>query len=214
MRTRDLDSLAAGEIKRLGAQPAFLGYRGFPATMCVSLNQEIVHGIPGDRVIKEGDLVKMDLGAVVDGLYGDAAVTVCAGRPSPAAQALMEVGRQALEEAIQAVRPGARVGDVGAATAAYAEGRGYSVVREYVGHGIGRALHEDPPVPNYGVPGSGPLLRPGMAIAIEPMVNVGTWKTQLQKDGWTVVTADGGLSVHFEHTVLVGPQGPEVLTRF
>lgn len=212
MRTQELDALAAAEIKRLGAKPAFLGYRGFPATICVSLNEEIVHGIPGSRKIVEGDLVKMDVGAIVDGLYGDAAVTVGVGRITDTAKRLIEDTRDSLLAGISEVGPGVRLGDIGAAIQKYAEDRGYSVVREYVGHGIGRRLHEDPPVPNYGTPGRGLPLKPGMAIAIEPMVNIGTWQTQVLSDEWTVVTADGGLSAHFEHTMLVTDTGVEVLT--
>ena len=212
MTTRHLDNVAAREIKRLGAKPAFLGYRGFPATICTSINEEIVHGIPGDRVIREGDLVKMDVGAIVDGLYGDSAVTVAAGRVADDAQELIDVTSASLDAAIDQVRPGARLGDIGAAVQQYAESRGYSVVREYVGHGIGRRLHEDPQVPNYGTAGRGLALRPGMAIAIEPMVNLGTWRTQTLEDDWTVITADGELSAHFEHTLLVTEDGVEVLT--
>ena len=213
MRTKELDAIAAREIKRMGAKPAFLGYRGFPATICVSLNEEIVHGIPGARIIEDGDIVKMDIGAIVDGLYGDAAISVQAGTPSPEAQALLQTGRESLERAIEAVSPGARLGDIGAAVQEHAESRGYGVVREYVGHGIGRRLHEEPQVPNYGVRGRGLLLREGMVLAIEPMVNVGTWQTKLLSDRWTVVTADGALSAHFEHTVAVTAEGAEVLTR-
>jgi methionyl aminopeptidase len=212
MRTQDLDALAAAEFKRLGAKPAFLGYRGFPATICVSLNEEIVHGIPGSRKIVEGDLVKMDVGAIVDGLYGDAAITVGVGRITEAAQKLIETTRESLLAGIHEVGPGVRLGDVGAAIQRYAEARGYSVVREYVGHGIGRRLHEDPSVPNYGIPGRGLPLRTGMAIAIEPMVNIGTRHTEVLSDEWTVVTADGELSAHFEHTMLVTDTGVEVLT--
>ncbi|MBI4233478.1 MAG: type I methionyl aminopeptidase [Chloroflexi bacterium] len=212
MRTRELDTLAAREVKRLGAKPAFLGYRGFPATICVSLNEEIVHGIPGERSIKEGDLVKLDVGAVVGGMYGDAAATVVAGKAATAAQALVETTREALGVGIRATRAGARIGDIGAAIEAFVQDKGYWVVREYVGHGIGQVLHEDPQVPNYGVPGRGPLLRPGMTIAIEPMVNIGTWRTRVLGDGWTVVTADASLSAHFEHTLLVGQDGAEILT--
>ena len=212
MRTKDLDALAAREIKRMGAKPAFLGYRGFPATICASLNEEIVHGIPGSRIIQDGDVVKVDVGAIVDGLYGDAAMSVQAGTPSPEAQALLQTGRESLERAIEVVAPGARLGDIGAAVQQYAESRGYGVVREYVGHGIGRMLHEEPQVPNYGVQGRGLLLREGMVLAIEPMVNIGTWHTRLLNDRWTVVTADGSLSAHFEHTVAVTAEGSEVFT--
>ena len=213
MKTRDLDAIANREIRRLGGKPAFKGYRGFPATICTSVNEEIVHGIPGGRTIKEGDLVKMDVGAVVDGFIGDAAMTVGAGEISDEARELIEVTRLALEEGIKASVEGARVGDIGEAIQTFAESKGYSVVREYVGHGIGRFLHEEPQVPNYGPPGRGPLLRQGMTIAIEPMVNIGDWHTRLLDDQWTVVTADGTLSAHFEHTIAITDAGPEVLTR-
>lgn len=214
MRTRDLDALASQVMKEAGARPAFLGYRGFPAVVCISLNEEIVHGIPGERVIREGDLVKIDAGAVVDGLYADAARSIPVGRVSPSVRALVEVTRNALEVGISHARPGAHIGDIGAAIQRYVEGRGYAVVREYVGHGIGRALHEDPAVPNYGQPGEGPRLLPGMAIAIEPMVNIGTYLTRVRDDGWTVVTADGTLSAHFEDTVIITETGCEVITRY
>ena len=213
MRTIELDALASREIRRLGARAAFKGYRGFPATICTSINEEIVHGIPGNRVIHEGDLVKMDVGAVVDGFIGDAAVTVAAGDICAEARDLIEATRQSLEEGITAVKEGARVGDIGAAIQSYAEKRGYGVVREFVGHGVGRALHEEPQVPNYGTTGRGPLLRRGMAIAIEPMLNLGDWRTRILDDHWTVVTADGKLSAHFEHTVAITDDGVEVLTR-
>jgi methionyl aminopeptidase len=213
MKTRDLDTVANREILRHGAKPAFKGYRGFPGTICASINDEIVHGIPGDCVINEGDLVKMDVGAVIDGFIGDAAVTVGVGKIGDEARNLIEVTRLCLDEGIKASIDGARVGDIGAAIQSFAEARGYSVVREYVGHGVGRFLHEEPQVPNYGPPGRGPLLRRGMTIAIEPMVNVGGWSTKLREDQWTVVTADGSLSAHFEHTIAITDGEPEVLTR-
>jgi methionyl aminopeptidase len=213
MTTRELDVVASREIKRLGGKPAFKGYRGFPATICASVNNEIVHGIPGERVIEEGDLVKMDVGAIVDGFIGDAAVTVGAGETSGEARALIEVTRRSLEKGIEAAKDGARVGDIGAAVQSYAEGLGYSVVREYVGHGVGRFLHEEPQIPNYGPAGKGTLLRTGMTIAIEPMVNIGGWQTRLLDDQWTVVTADGTLSAHFEHTIAITDGEAEVLTR-
>lgn len=212
IRTRDLDAIAEGEIVRLGAKPAFKGYRGFPATVCASVNEEIVHGIPGDRQLQEGDLIKMDVGAVIDGFIGDAAITVAVGRVSDEARALMDVTRQALKEGINAARNGARVGDIGWAVQTFVEARGYSVVREYVGHGIGRFLHEDPQVPNYGTAKKGPLLRKGMTIAIEPMVNIGDWHTRVLDDNWTIVTMDGSLSSHFEHTIAITDGEPEVLT--
>ena len=213
MTTKDLDDAAVQELRKHDAKPAFLGYMGFPATICTSVNEEIVHGIPGNRVLKDGDLVKCDVGAIVDGMHGDAAVTLPVGEVSPEALRLIEATRESLNEAIAQVRSGARLGDIGEAVQKYAEARGYGVVREYVGHGIGRRLHEEPQVPNYGVAGRGQMLRKGMAIAIEPMLNLGTWRTQTLEDGWTVVTADGQLSAHFEHTMAVGEDGAEVMTR-
>ena len=212
MKTRELDAIASREIKRLGGKPAFKGYRGFPATICTSINDEIVHGIPGDRVLKEGDLLKMDVGAVVDGFIGDAAITVGVGSISDTARDLIETTRCSLMEGIKAAREGARVGDIGAAVEAYLASREYSVVREYVGHGVGRFLHEDPQIPNYGPPGRGPLIRKGMTLAIEPMANVGDWRTRLLDDQWTVSTADGSLSAHFEHTIAITDGDPEILT--
>ena len=210
--TKQLDTVAAKELKRQGAKPAFLGYMGFPATICTSVNEQIVHGIPGDRVLKEGDLLKIDVGAVVDGLYGDSAMTLPVGQVSEEAMRLIETTKNSLAAAIEVVKSGNRLGDIGATVQEYAESRGYGVVREYVGHGIGRNLHEEPQIPNYGVAGRGALLHAGMAIAIEPMVNIGTWRTQALEDGWTVVTADGKLSAHFEHTMAIGEHGAEVLT--
>lgn len=214
MTTRDMDEIAEREIRALGAIPAFKGYRGFPASLCISINEEIVHGIPGDRVINEGDVVGLDLGAIYQGLYGDSAVTVVVGQPPEAVAAQMETGRAALEAGIAVVRTGNRIGDVSAAVQAEIEKHGpYGIVREYVGHGIGRRLHEEPQVPNFGPSGRGPLLRPGMAIAIEPMVNLGTHATEVLDDDWTVVTADGRPSVHYEHTVVVTEGEPIVTTR-
>ncbi len=212
MTTKDLDDVAVQELRRNGAKPAFLGYMGFPATICTSVNEEIVHGIPGKRVLQNGDLVKCDVGAIVDGMHGDAAVTLPVGEVSEDAMRLLETTRESLNAAIGQVRAGARLGDIGAAVQSYAEPRGYGVVREYVGHGIGRKLHEEPQVPNFGVAGRGQMLRAGMAIAIEPMLNLGTWRTRMLEDGWTVVTADGQISAHFEHTMAVGEDGAEVMT--
>jgi len=213
MKTKDLDAIAAEVIRSHGAKPSFLGYRGFPATICVSINEEIVHGIPGDKVINDGDMVSVDVGAIIEGFHGDSAKTFGAGDVSPQVLQLMDVTRQSLKAGIAAAQPGARVGDISAAVQEFAESRNYSVVKEYVGHGIGRALHEEPQIPNYGPPGRGPLLRTGMVIAIEPMVNIGEWQTRPLDDGWTVVTADGSLSAHFEHTLAILENGPEVLTR-
>ena len=212
MTTRDLDRIAFKEITRNGATPTFKGYRGFPATICASVNQEIVHGIPGKRVLQEGDIVKVDVGATIESFIGDAAVTIAVGEVPEELLSLMEDTRLGLEAGIAAAVAGARVGDIGAAVQAYGESRGYGVVREFVGHGVGRFLHEDPQVPNYGVAGRGALLRPGMCIAIEPMFNMGDWRTKILDDQWTVVTADGKLSSHFEHSIAITDQGPEVLT--
>jgi methionyl aminopeptidase len=212
MTSKDLDAIAAREIKRLGAKPSFKGYRGFPATICVSFNDEIVHGIPGGRVVKVGDVISLDVGAIVDGYHGDSAVTVGIGDISPEADRLIEATRLSLELGIKQAVAGNRIGDIATAVQVFGEAQGYGVVREYVGHGIGRALHEEPSVPNVGDAGKGPLLRVGMAIAIEPMLNVGGWQTRSMEDGWTVVTADGSLSAHFEHTLAITEDGPWVLT--
>lgn len=212
MTTRELDTIAEEAIRSRGGIPSFKGYRGFPATLCTSLNSEIVHGIPGDRVIQDGDLVKIDCGAIVEGFHGDSACTVAIGDVPPESLKLVEATERSMWAGIAEAKPGNRVGDIGSAVQTVAEGAGFSVVREYVGHGIGRALHEDPPIPNHGQPGKGLKLEPGLVIAIEPMINIGTYETRLLGDGWTVVTADGSLSAHFEHTVAVTDDGPEVLT--
>ena len=210
--TKDLDNIAYKEIIRHGAKPTFKGYRGFPANICTSVNEEIVHGIPGKRVLKQGDIVKMDVGATIDGFIGDAAISVAVGEVATEAIELMDATRQSLEEGIKAAVGGNRVGDIGAAVQEFAEAKGYGVVREFVGHGVGRFLHEDPQVPNYGKPGLGSLLRPGMCIAIEPMLNLGDWHTRILDDQWTVVTADGKISSHFEHTIAITENGPEIMT--
>ena len=214
MTTQELDEIAEREIRVRGGVPAFKGYRGFPASLCVSINEEIVHGIPGGRVIREGDVIGMDLGAVVDGLYGDSAVTVAVGGTNEETRRQMETGRAALFAGIAQARAGARVGDVSHAVEEEVLRRGgYGIVREYVGHGIGRKLHEEPSVPNFGPGGRGPLLKPGMAIAIEPMINFGGDETRVLDDDWTVVTADGSVSVHFEHTVIITEGEPIITTK-
>ena len=210
--TRELDNIAFKEIVRHGAKPTFKGYRGFPASICTSVNEEIVHGIPGKKKLKEGDIIKMDVGATIDGFIGDAAISVAAGQGTAEANDLMNATRLSLEQGIKAAVAGNRIGDIGAAVQEFGESRGYGVVREFVGHGVGRFLHEDPQVPNYGKPGLGPLLRPGMCIAIEPMFNIGDWRTRILDGQWTVVTADGKLSAHFEHTIAITENGPEILT--
>ena len=215
--TLELDRIAESEIRRLGATPSFKGYMGvsstpFPGCICVSLNDQIVHGIPGDRVLQSGDLLSVDVGAVVEGFHGDSAFTTGVGDITEEAQDLIDATREALRVGIAQAEANARVGDISAAVQGFSESLGYSVVRQYVGHGIGRALHEEPQVPNYGMPGRGPLLRNGMTIAIEPMLNVGGWETAQLDDGWTVVTADGSLSAHFEDTIAITGNGAEVLT--
>jgi len=210
--TAELDAVAEQEIGRLGAIPSFKGLYGFPATICTSLNNEIVHGIPSERVAVEGDILSLDVGAIVGGFHSDSAFTVGVGEISEEAQRLIDATRESLRRGIAQVREGARVGDISAAVQSYAEGLGYGVVRQYVGHGIGRSLHEDPQVPNTGDPGRGPRLRTGMALAIEPMLNIGDWDTRRLDDGWTVVTADGSLSAHFEDTVGITDEGVEVFS--
>lgn len=214
--TKDLDRVAEGYIREQGAVPSFLGYGNppFPATICTSLNEEIVHGIPSTkRVLREGDLLSLDFGAVWEGFHADAAVSVFVGEPpSDEAEKLVRVTREALEAGISQIRPGGRLSDISHAIEQTVLGAGFQVVREYVGHGIGRRLHEDPQIPNYGPPGRGPELKPGLVVAVEPMVNMGGWETALRADRWTVVTADGSLSAHFEHTIAVTEDGHEVLT--
>jgi len=212
MKTKELDIIAAGEVEKLGAKPSFKGYRGFPANLCVSVNDEVVHGIPGERILREGDIVSLDLGAFFMGFHGDGAVTVGVGEVGLEARELMETTEGALKAGIAAARPGARLGNISAAIQTHAELKGYSVVREYTGHGIGREMHEEPQIPNFGLPGTGPVLQQGMTLALEPMVNAGDWRTRLGDDHWTVLTADGSLSAHFEHTIAITGQGAEVLT--
>jgi methionyl aminopeptidase len=213
--TMDLERVAERKIRELGAKPAFKGYYDYPCVLCTSVNNEIVHGIPSERkVLKAGDIVSIDTGVVLDGFYGDAAITVpVGGELTPELQKLVEVTRDSLYRGIEAARIGNSVGDVGAAVQYLVEANGFSVVREFVGHGIGTKLHEDPQVPNYGTPGSGPRLRDGMVLAIEPMVNAGKPDSRVRPDRWTAVTEDGTYSAHFEHTVAVTANGPWVLTR-
>jgi len=213
MTTAHLDALVEHQIRAGGAVPSFKGYRGFPGTICTSLNEQVVHGIPGKRTIKEGDILKLDVGAVWEGYHADSAISMFVGEPpSDIAEKLVRVTEESLEAGIRVLQPGTRLSDVGHAVQQVVEGAGFSCVREYAGHGVGRALHEDPQVPNYGEPGRGPLIRTGLVVAIEPMVNVGDWRTRLLADRWTVVTADKSLSAHFEHTIAVTENGPEVLT--
>lgn len=213
MTTRDIDALAETLIRDEGVIPAFKGYHGFPACACVSVNEQVVHGIPDDRVIKAGDIVSIDMGVVHQGYFSDMAVTVGFGDLDASRQKLIDVTRQALYKGIAEAKNGARLGDVSHAIQVYAESKGFSIVRDFVGHGIGRELHEDPEIPNYGHPGTGPVLRPGMVLAIEPMVNMGGHQTKMLQDGWTVITADRKPSAHFEHTIAVTAQGPVIFTE-
>jgi len=211
--TRDLDELAAAEIRAAGARPSFLGYQGFPATICTSVNDEVVHGIPGARVLREGDVVSIDCGAIVEGWHGDAAVTVGVGEVAPELSELMRVCEEAMWRGIAAAAPGGRVSDIGHAVESFVSGCGdYGIVEDYTGHGIGSEMHQPPDVPNYGRPGRGPRLVTGIALAVEPMLTLGSRRTRLLDDGWTVVTADGSYAAHFEHTFALTASGPEVLT--
>jgi methionyl aminopeptidase len=212
--TQDLDEFAEAYTVERHARPAFKGYRGYPGSVCTSINQEVVHGIPSKgRKLKEGDILSMDFGVELDGYYGDAALTVPVGKINPTREKLLRVTRESLEQAIDKVRPGNRLGDVSAAVQTWVEKNGYSVVREFVGHGIGTKMHEDPQLPNYGSPGHGAKLQEGMVLAIEPMVNTGGPGVRVLDDDWTAVTADGSDSAHFEHTVAVTANGPWILTR-
>ena len=212
--TAELDAVVETRVREAGAVPAFKGYRGYPATLCASINEEVVHGIPSaKRALRDGDIVSLDVGVLLDGFYGDSALTVGVGAISQEAETLLRVTDEALHRAIAVVKIGARVSDVGHAVQTYVEASGFSVVREFVGHGIGTKLHEEPQIPNYGEPGRGPRLAEGMVLAIEPMVNVGRAAVKVLDDGWTAVTTDGSLSAHFEHTVAVTAAGAQVLTH-
>jgi methionyl aminopeptidase len=210
--TKEIDALAEQRVREAGAEPAFKGYHGYPATVCASVNEQVVHGIPSAKALIEGDIVSIDMGAKLDGFFGDSAVTVAVGRVEPGAAELLRVTEEALFHGIEAVKPGARVSDIGAAVQQHVEAHGFSVVREFVGHGIGTSLHEEPQIANYGPGGRGPRLSEGMVLAIEPMVNVGKPAVKVLSDGWTAVTRDGSLSAHFEHTVVVTGDGCEILT--
>ena len=210
--TGELDALAESLIRKAGGIPTFKGYSGFPASICASVNEEVVHGIPGKRKLQEGDVIAIDLGVTYKGFVGDTAYTHPVGKISAEAQKLLDVTRVSLEKAIEQCYPGKRLGDIGHAVQSYAEAHGLGVVRDFVGHGVGATMHEDPQVPNFGTPGTGKELRSGMVIAIEPMVNAGTWEVKVLKDKWTVVTADRRYSAHFEHTVAITDNGPVILT--
>jgi len=212
--TAEIDRLAEEKTLKRNAKPAFKGYRGFPASICISINHEVVHGIPSPkRIVKSGDVVGLDFGVIFDGFFGDSAVTVPVGEITPEVQNLLRITEQALYKAIEAAVPGNFLSDVSAAIQTLADEHHFGIVREFCGHGIGRALHEDPPVLNYVQSGKGPKVKPGLVIAIEPMINLGSEKVKVLEDGWTVVTLDGRPSAHFEHTIAVTPEGPEILTR-
>ncbi|MDO8519974.1 MAG: type I methionyl aminopeptidase [Deltaproteobacteria bacterium] len=211
--TDDLDRIAEEKIRKMGGIPTFIGYRGYPKSLCTSVNEEVVHGIPGKKVLKEGDIIGLDCGVTLDGFVGDSAITVGVGKVSGEAQKLMRVTEESLKLAIEMVREGNRIGDIGHAVSTHAISHGYSVVRDFVGHGIGRMMHEEPQVPNYGKPGMGPRIKVGMVVAIEPMINIGTHEVEVLADKWTVVTKDKKLSAHFEHSIACTEKGPVVLSE-
>jgi methionyl aminopeptidase len=212
--TKELDRIADRVIRKHGAVPSFKGYNGFPGSICTSINDELVHGIPGTRVLREGDIISIDIGAQYEGYHGDSAWTYPVGRISETAQKLLRVTEESLYRGLAKAVPGARIGDISHAIQSYVEAEGFSIVREYVGHGIGRELHEEPSVPNFGSPGRGPRLKPGMTLAVEPMVNEGSRYVRTLNDNWTVVTVDGSLCAHFEHTIAITEEGHEILTSW
>jgi methionyl aminopeptidase len=213
VETRELDQVAEESCRRRKVEPAFKGYRGYPGSLCISVNEEVVHGIPGPRRLRDGDLVSLDFGVRYDGYYGDAALTLAVGEVSRQARKLMEATAASLDAAIARVKVGARLSDISHAVQTVVEQEGFAVIRDFVGHGIGRSLHEDPQIPNFGPPGRGPLLQAGMTLAIEPMTSAGSWRVKVLADGWTAVTEDGSLAAHFEHTVALTDKGALVLSR-
>lgn len=211
--TKEIDAIAESFIRRQGAEPSFLGYNGFQGSVCISVNEELVHGIPGKRVLKEGDIVTLDIGADYNGYHGDSAWTYPVGKIDEDTQRLLDVTEESLYKGLDEAKPGARLSDISHAIQTFVEANGFSIVREYVGHGIGQGLHEDPQIPNYGPPGKGPRLRTGMVLAIEPMVNAGSRYVRTLADNWTVVTVDGKMCAHFEHTIAITDEGYEILTK-
>ena len=210
--TKDLDAFAEKKAKEMGAVPAFKGYRGYPASLCTSINEEIIHGIPSSRILKEGDIIGLDFGVVYEGYYGDAAVTYPVGEITPEAKALIDTAKQSFYRGFEQVREGRRISDISHAIQKCVEAHGFSVIRSFVGHGIGLSLHEEPQIPNFGSPGSGPKIKKGMVLAIEPMIAAGDWKVEIREDNWTAVTKDGSLSSHYEHTVALTQEGAEILS--
>lgn len=213
VKTRELDELAQVLLNRYGARSAFKGYNGYPAVLCTSVNEEVVHGIPSERVLKEGDILSLDFGVVYEDYFGDSAITVPIGKITPEAERLLRVTEEALYLAVEQARPGNHVSDISATIQARVESEGFSVVRDFVGHGIGKYMHERPQIPNFGVPGRGVRLKPGMTLAIEPMINAGGFEVEVLEDGWTAITRDRSLSAHFEHSVAVTENGPVILSR-
>jgi methionyl aminopeptidase len=213
LRTSELDQSAEQRARELGAKPAFKGYRGYPASLCISVNEEIIHGIPSTRALREGDIVSLDFGVLYNGFYGDAARTFPVGTVSPLAQRLIVAAEEAFHKGVENMREGKRVSDISAAIQAYVEAQGFSVIRQFVGHGIGHSLHEEPQVPNFGFPGRGPKIRKGLVLAVEPMIAAGDWDVEVQPDGWTAVTKDRSLAAHFEETVALTEGGLEILSR-
>lgn len=212
IRTRDLDLYAEKRTRELGAVPAFKGYRGYPASVCISVNEEVIHGIPSGRILQDGDIVSLDFGVLYEGFYSDSALTAPVGRVSTEALALIAAAERSFAKGLEQMKEGNRLSDVSAAIQASVESEGFSVIRQFVGHGIGRALHEEPQVPNFGAPGRGPKIKPGMTLAIEPMIAAGTYEVEILEDGWTAVTRDHRLSAHYEHTVAMTENGPEILS--
>jgi methionyl aminopeptidase len=212
IRTRDLDLYAEKRTRELGAVPAFKGYRGYPASVCVSVNEEIIHGIPSGRLLQDGDIVSLDFGVLYEGFFSDSALTAAVGRIAPEAQRLVAAAEGAFTKGLEQMKDGNRVSDISAAIQAYVESQGFSVIRQFVGHGIGRSLHEEPQVPNFGTPGRGPKIRPGLTLAIEPMIAAGGHDVEILEDGWTAITRDRRLAAHYEHTVAMTENGPEILS--
>ena len=210
--TKELDTLAEEFIVKNGAIPAFKGYHGFPGSICASVNEEVVHGIPGLKKLNDGDIISIDIGTIIDGYYGDGAKTYAVGNVSDEGKKLIEVTKQSFYEGIKFAKPGYRLSDISHAIQTYVEGQGFSIVKDFVGHGIGQSMHEDPQIPNFGPPNKGPRLKPGMVLAIEPMVNAGTFQVKVLEDNWTVVTLDGKLSAHYEHTIVITDDEPELIT--
>jgi methionyl aminopeptidase len=210
--TKKLDAFAEQKAKEMGAVPAFKGYRGYPSSLCTSINEEIIHGIPSSRVLREGDIISLDFGVIYKGYYGDAAVTYPVGQVSPEATALIDAAKQSFLKGFEQVREGCRISDISHAIQKYVEAQGFSVIRSFVGHGIGLSLHEEPQIPNFGSPGSGPKIKKGMVLAIEPMIAAGDWKVEIREDNWTAVTKDRRLSSHYEHTVALTQKGAEILS--